>query len=308
MTGVYAPLNRLIIGGHRGAGCTDKPFYQHRASHVPPENTLESIKHAFTLGADYVEVDVATSQDGVPICVHNVIPQDHFFGSTTPNKALNKLDYDEIQHYPAGRSGQGQIASLANVIELITKIAPDNPSWNVNLELKGVQGSSQPWEGETFLQSVASVIARGPLRPERILWSSFALKNIILMSHLMPRSKFGFLFSEGRSSEIYSDHTDDICFRHLPFNLKWASKIISIWTDEAHPSSHLGYLHPEIKSISNEMLLFAKERGLGINSWPHRENLNAERLKIYENLIERCRKLDIPLTIITDEIATLRSL
>lgn len=308
MTRDYAPFNRLIIGGHRGAGCTDKPFYQHRASQVPSENTLESIRHAFTLGADYVEVDVTISQDGVPICVHNVIPQDHFFGSSIPKDPLNKLDYNKILSYPAGRSGQGRIASLAEVIELISEIATEDLSWSVNLELKGVQGANQAWEGETFLKSVASVIAKGPLRPDRILWSSFALRNIILMSHLMPQSKFGFLFSEGKSSEIYCDHTEDPCFRHLPFNLKWASKIISIWTDEAHPSSHLGYLHPEIKSISDEMLLFAKERGLGINSWPHRENLTTERLKIYENLIERCRELGIPLTIITDEITTMRSL
>ncbi|MGW5365008.1 glycerophosphodiester phosphodiesterase family protein [Actinopolymorpha pittospori] len=49
----------VIVVGHRGA------------SGVAPENTVAAIREAARQGADYAEVDVVLSKDGVPVLVHD---------------------------------------------------------------------------------------------------------------------------------------------------------------------------------------------------------------------------------------------
>lgn len=44
----------------------------HRGFHVDaPENTLESLRKAIELGVDYVEVDIRTTLEGVPVVMHD---------------------------------------------------------------------------------------------------------------------------------------------------------------------------------------------------------------------------------------------
>jgi glycerophosphoryl diester phosphodiesterase len=304
----YAPYDKLVIGGHRGAGCTDKAPFQDRAALVPSENSLESVVHAFNIGADYVEIDVVISKDGIPICLHNVVARDHFFGSEIPKVPLNELTYHEILKYSSGRGKIGKVASLAEMLEKIAQAAPNSIPWSVNIELKGLQGSNQPWEGANFIEAVANTIKNGPLAQEKILFSSFALANIIAMSHRLPESKYGFLFSEGRSYSFYSNKEDDFHFRFLPFNKKWLTTVLSTWQTEASKLSCLGYLHPEATTLTDEILLLAAANKLGINSWPYKEHLNEERLTLYRDLIGKCLKLGIPLSIITDDVSTIRIL
>src|SRR5919106_471321 len=49
----------LVVIGHRGN------------SVEAPENTLASLRSAFALGSDFVEVDVRLSLDGVPVIMHD---------------------------------------------------------------------------------------------------------------------------------------------------------------------------------------------------------------------------------------------
>ena len=44
----------------------------HRGFHVDvPENTIESLRKAIELGVDYVEVDIRTTLEGVPVVMHD---------------------------------------------------------------------------------------------------------------------------------------------------------------------------------------------------------------------------------------------
>ena len=44
----------------------------HRGNHVEvPENTIESLQKAIEINADYVEVDVRTTVEGVPVVMHD---------------------------------------------------------------------------------------------------------------------------------------------------------------------------------------------------------------------------------------------
>ena len=49
----------VIVTAHRGA------------SAYAPENTLEAVNYALKIGVDRIEVDVATSMDGIVVCLHD---------------------------------------------------------------------------------------------------------------------------------------------------------------------------------------------------------------------------------------------
>ena len=84
---VGAPAaKRMDIVVHRGA------------NHLAPENTMAAAKKAIELGADYVEVDVRTSKDGVFYVMH-----DPNVDRTTDGQAkLNELTSDQIDKLDAG--------------------------------------------------------------------------------------------------------------------------------------------------------------------------------------------------------------
>ena len=75
------------IGGHRGFGCTDHAFYKNYRQSVslPTENTIDSIKAAFAASADFVEIDVAQSNDGCIFLIHSTFPKEHIFGNDQPS-------------------------------------------------------------------------------------------------------------------------------------------------------------------------------------------------------------------------------
>lgn len=68
------------------------------ANHLAPENTMASARKAVELGADYVEVDVRTSADGVMYIIH-----DHKIDRTTDGKGyFRKLTSEQIDKLDAG--------------------------------------------------------------------------------------------------------------------------------------------------------------------------------------------------------------
>lgn len=66
-----APSN-IVLGGHRGMGCTDHPFYAQRRdiASLPPENSLLSFMQAYREGAAYVELDAVVLGDQEVVCLH----------------------------------------------------------------------------------------------------------------------------------------------------------------------------------------------------------------------------------------------
>lgn len=69
----------------------------HRGFHVDvPENTIESLKKAIELGVDYVEVDIRTTLEGVPVVIH-----DASLERTTDGKgnvsAISTVDFRKLK-------------------------------------------------------------------------------------------------------------------------------------------------------------------------------------------------------------------
>ncbi|SDU60058.1 glycerophosphodiester phosphodiesterase [Jiangella alkaliphila] len=129
-------------------------------SSVAPENTLAAVESALRTGADYVEVDVASSADGVPIILH-----DNTLDRTTDGTgALPTVTSDYIDGLDAGSwfstafTGQ-PVPTLLDVLELMKGRAPvlllevKGPETYAELELIVGQLREEGLIEQTLLQS-----------------------------------------------------------------------------------------------------------------------------------------------------------
>ncbi len=89
----------FFVVGHRGASAYE------------PENTIRSIKRAFEMGADAVEVDARLSKDGYVIIIH-----DETVDRTTNGSGIvSKLNLEEIRALDAGKGEK--IPTLQEVLK-----------------------------------------------------------------------------------------------------------------------------------------------------------------------------------------------
>ncbi len=275
---------------------------------MPVENTLESIEKAFESGAAYVEIDAVSSKDGSIFILHNVVPRDHFFGEEKPKDLLNKMNFSDIQSFKTGRYQKGDLVQLETVLNRITEISPKTCDWDVNIEIKGVQGSGQDFEINSFIETIAEVVKKSNLSPKRVLFSSFAMENIIRMSHFLPEAHYGMLFSEdGLDNQkithpIYQNHQEDIEYNYIPFDIHHVDIVKKTWSDQTHTQAQLNYLHPEITSITEEMIVHAARHDFGINSWGLFEKLDDQRKAYYQNIAKLCRENNVFFSAITDYV------
>ncbi|TDC46898.1 glycerophosphodiester phosphodiesterase [Jiangella ureilytica] len=129
-------------------------------SAVAPENTLAAVESALRSGADYVEVDVASSADGVPIILH-----DNTLDRTTDGTgALPSVTSDYIEGLDAGTwfstafSGQ-PVPTLLDVLALVKGRAPvlllevKGPETRAELEVIVGQLRDEGLIEQTLLQS-----------------------------------------------------------------------------------------------------------------------------------------------------------
>lgn len=298
------------LGGHRGFGCTDHDFYQDKRdiAALPVENTLASIKSAFAHGADYIETDAVMSKDGIIFTLHNVVPADHFFATQKPHDMLNKMNYAEIATYKTGRNHNGIITPIHDVLNYIATADRKTLPWAINIEIKGVQGSGQDYEDNYYLQNLVQTVHQSNLPADRILWSSFCLENIIRMSHALPMSRYGMLFSEKSDlAAIYADHQDDLRYSYMPFQAEHIDAVYQTWQTAAHPDAALQYVHPEILTVSPDTIRHIVQYGMGINSWALFETLNEDRQTVYQKAVQLAAQYNVPFTVITDYLDDMKN-
>jgi glycerophosphoryl diester phosphodiesterase len=81
-----APNTQPFIIAHRGD------------TNVAPENTMAAFRVAINSGAEYIEVDVRLTRDGVPVVIHD----GSLDRTTNGTGAVSKHTYAEIRHLDAG--------------------------------------------------------------------------------------------------------------------------------------------------------------------------------------------------------------
>ena len=114
------PLDFKQIIGHRGLAAK------------APENTLASIKMAAKMGLKWVEFDVNTTQDNVPVLCH-----DNTLNRTTDGKGrVSKMDFATISQLDAGSwfGPQFKQEKIPTLLQALTQCKQLN--LGINLELK----------------------------------------------------------------------------------------------------------------------------------------------------------------------------
>lgn len=298
----------FLLGGHRGFGCTDHTHYQtlRDIATLPAENTLESVERAFRNGADFVEIDAVPTADGDIVVLHNVVPADHFFG-TQPTATINMQTLAQVQAHPTGRMQNGKVAKLSDMLALITRIAPVASPYMVNIELKGSQRAQQPWDGFDFINNVAEVMRASPLSQGQILFSSFALRNVIAMAQVLPNAQYGMLFYEKPMPEdIYTSEPNRWDLQALPFNEDTVDKVAAHFTAHAPTSTKLQYLHPELGTVENDLMVKLGKQGWAFNFWSLMDRPEPARFNRYGVIRDLAAQHGFMAAAITDYLPELK--
>lgn len=139
------------------------------ASAAAPENTVEAFRLARSLGADWVELDVRLSADGVVVVHHDAHLAD--------GRLLADLTLDDM---PDG------ITSLAEALEACEGMG-------VNIEIKNLPDDPDYDADHAVVDAVAG-LAQAYLGPDRTLVSSFNIDSVDRMRAVDPTLPCAWLF------------------------------------------------------------------------------------------------------------------
>ncbi|MBU4534611.1 MAG: hypothetical protein KKF16_02005 [Euryarchaeota archaeon] len=192
------------------------------ASNLKPENTLESIKKAMELNADWIEIDIRITKDQNPVIIHD--PQ---VNRTTNGQGLVKeMNISEIKKLDAG--GGEAPPHLEEVLQLVNGKLP------LILELK--VPDSFPIISE-YLRNYDL---------EKIMIASFYHKRLLEIKEIESEIKTGAIFYGGpvKLHEIALNCKCEYIFPHKDF-------LDILMVDECH--DHQIKLYPWVVDHSNEL-------------------------------------------------------
>ena len=171
----HLKLPKII--GHRGV------------KNLAPENTLESIRTAFNIGLQWVEIDVKISKNNIPFLLH-----DDDLNRTTDGFGLACLyDYSYIKKLDAGKFFYKKKSNiypptLKEVLDLCKKYKR-----GINIELKPNLGLER--------KNVKEVLKISTIFEKHvpIYYSSFDINSCIFLKEIYPKSLCGIIFNDFNS-------------------------------------------------------------------------------------------------------------
>lgn len=218
---------RFWVHGHRGS----------RGTH--PENTLAAFDEALDAGADFIELDVHLSRDGIPIVVHDAeITSRHYVDSNgrridTP-VSVHQLDARELCALEAGRVRQSEfpLQKLAHglkiqTLEEVFEWRKTNGSrCEINIEIKREPNVSDADVG-LMVSSVVQVAKRYQAL-QSSLFQSFDHLVLLELKRQVPKSKRAVLF----------EASTDYIRQAIEFGADFVSPDYSLVTEELVRQCH----------------------------------------------------------------------
>jgi glycerophosphoryl diester phosphodiesterase len=147
----------------------------HRGSKVrAPENTLSAVRHAIAEGADFAEIDVQTTADGVVVLLHD----DDLMRVASLNRRLRDVSYRELQDIDIGswfkpEFRDERIPTLQEAIDLA------QGRIKLNIELKFT------WPDPTLTQKVADIIQQNNFSADCVV-SSLNFRALTEIQQISP--------------------------------------------------------------------------------------------------------------------------
>lgn len=151
------------------------------ASGNAPENTIAAIELAANEGADWIEIDVNISSDGIPVLHHD----DDLDRCTDGHGLVIESSMEELEHLDSGawfssRYRGERIATLDECLDVCESL-----DLSINLEIKPSSG----WEIPTTDQ-IADVLHRRHTLPDMVIssFSHIALLRAARQIEFIPRA------------------------------------------------------------------------------------------------------------------------
>ena len=163
-------INRTVeITGHRGTKIS------------APENTLSAVRHAIAEGADFAEIDVQTTADGVVVLLHD----DDLMRVASIRRRLRDITYAELKDIDVGswfapEFSSERIPTLQEAIDLA------RGRIKLNIELK------YTWPDPTLSEKVVNIIRRNAFSADCVV-SSLNIQALTAIKQISPELITGFI-------------------------------------------------------------------------------------------------------------------
>lgn len=149
-----------------------------------PENTLYAFSDAISAGADFIELDVQQTRDGVLVVMHD----SNLKRTTGVNKNIWDVDYADIQNLDAGSwfdpaYANARIPTLEETLQFVDKRA------RLNIEIKPTKHGS-----DTLEQDVAELITQYQYT-DACYVTSFSYGSLKKVKEANPEIRTGYLMS-----------------------------------------------------------------------------------------------------------------
>lgn len=149
-----------------------------------PENTLYAFSDAISVGADFIELDVQQTRDGVLVVMHD----SNLKRTTGVNKDIWDVDYADIQNLDAGSwfdpaYANARIPTLEETLQFVDKRA------KLDIEIKPTKHGS-----DTLEQDVAELITRYQYT-DACYVTSFSYGSLKKVKEANPEIRTGYLMS-----------------------------------------------------------------------------------------------------------------
>ncbi len=166
-----------------------------------PENTLPAFEHAIEAGADFLELDVLVTRDGVPVVVHDPVLNPAICRGPEGSRAVRELTLDQVRRFDCGaQKNPGfpkqrplpgtRIPTLDEVLALATRGA-----FGFNIEMKSFPDKPHyAPPPEEFARLVLGAIRRHRLE-RRVIVQSFDFRTLHAMRRLAPDIRLAALWS-----------------------------------------------------------------------------------------------------------------
>ena len=166
-------INRTVeITGHRGSKV--------RA----PENTLSALRQAIAEGADYAEIDVQTTADGVVVLLHDA----DLMRVASLNRRLRDINYPELKHIDVGSWFAPEFSS-ERIPTLQEAVDVARGRIKLNIELKFT------WADPTLAEKVGNIIRQKGFSSDCVV-SSFNFQALREIKQSFAELTTGFIVSQ----------------------------------------------------------------------------------------------------------------
>jgi glycerophosphoryl diester phosphodiesterase len=196
----------------------------HRGSKLrAPENTLSALRQAIAEGADYAEIDVQTTADGVVVLLHDA----DLMRVASVNRRLRDINYPELSGIDVGswfapEFSSERIPTLQEAIDLA------RGRIKLNIELKFT------WPDPTLAEKVGDIIQRNGFVSECVV-SSLNFQALTEIKQAFPELKTGFIVLQavGNLSRMEADFLSISAARatsRLVRDVHRRGKKVHVWT------------------------------------------------------------------------------